>query len=200
MKETHIPIGVLDSYQVAGIFVNWWEDSPYDLKSIRSSGWNASLISDATVLTTDEGKAMRERVTEAEDLLRSFEAEKASLEGDEEEEEETDRDTQAVAAVNKKIREQKRNVQVLKAEQSALISWMRDEITPEKAKALVLQQLNSRLIDGLETYLTRSRQELITVFENWWDKYRVPMREIEAERDKAKERLDTYLRELGYNG
>ncbi|MCX6700301.1 MAG: hypothetical protein NTV68_10310 [Methanomicrobiales archaeon] len=200
MKETHIPIGVLDSYQVAGIFVNWWEDSPYDLKSIRSSGWNASLISDATVLTTDEGKAMRERVTEAEDLLRSFEAEKASLEGDEEEEEETDRDTQAVAAVNKKIREQKRNVQVLKAEQSALISWMRDEITPEKAKALVLQQLNSRLIDGLETYRTRSRQELITVFENWWDKYRVPMREIEAERDKAKERLDTYLRELGYNG
>lgn len=180
--------------------MNWWEDSPYDLKSIRSSGWNASLISDATVLTTDEGKAMRERVTEAEDLLRSFEAEKASLEGDEEEEEETDRDTQAVAAVNKKIREQKRNVQVLKAEQSALISWMRDEITPEKAKALVLQQLNSRLIDGLETYLTRSRQELITVFENWWDKYRVPMREIEAERDKAKERLDTYLRELGYNG
>ena len=199
LKEALIPIGILDSYQVAGIFVNWWEDSQYDLKSIRSSGWNASLISDATILTTDEGKAMRKLVTEAEDLLRSLEAEKASLEGDEEEEvEETDRDTQAIAAVNRKIREQKRNVQVLEAEQSTLITRMRDEITPENAKALVLQQLNSRLIEGLETYLSRSRQELISVFENWWDKYRVPMREIEAKRDEAKDRLDTYLRELGY--
>lgn len=197
LKEALIPIGILDSYQVAGIFVNWWEDSQYDLKSIRSSGWNTSLISDTTLLTTDLGKAMLERVSEAEDLLRSLEAEKASLEGDEEEEE-TDRDTQAIAAVNKKIRDQKKKVQGLEAEQASLLSQMRDEVTPEKAKELILQQLSSRLNDGLETYLTRSRQELVSVFENWWDKYRVPMRVIEAERDEAKERLDSYLRELGY--
>lgn len=36
------------------------------------------------------------------------------------------------------------------------------------------------------------------IFVNWWEKYRVSMREIEAERDEVKERLDTYLRELGY--
>lgn len=38
------------------------------------------------------------------------------------------------------------------------------------------------------------------IFVNWLDKYRVPMRVIEAERDAAKERLDSNLRELGYNG
>jgi type I restriction enzyme M protein len=80
-----------------------------------------------------------------------------------------------------------------------LLSEIRDEVTVEQAIALILQQLSSRLIEGLETYLTRSRQELVSVFENWWDKYRVPMREIEAERDVAKKRLDQYLRELGYD-
>ena len=199
LKEALLPIGILDSYQVAGIFVNWWVDSQYDLKSIRSSGWNSSLISDATLLTTEQGKAILDKVSVAEDLLRSLEAEKASLEGDEEEEEETVRDEKALTAVNKKIREQKKKVQALESEQASLLSQMRDEITQENAKVLILQQLNSRLIDGLETYLTRSRQELVSVFENWWDKYQVPMRVIEAERDEAKERLDKYLRELGYD-
>jgi len=57
----------------------------------------------------------------------------------------------------------------------------------------------SRLFYGLSTYLIRSRQELVSLYENWWEKYRVSMREIEAVRDEAKERLDTYLRELGYS-
>ena len=56
----------------------------------------------------------------------------------------------------------------------------------------------SRLSDGFAPYLTWSRQELVSLYENWWEKYRVSMREIEAERDEAKERLDTSLRELGY--
>ena len=38
------------------------------------------------------------------------------------------------------------------------------------------------------------------IFVNWGDKYRVPMREIEYERDEAKKRLVTYFRELGHNG
>jgi hypothetical protein len=95
LKEALVPVGILDSFQVAGIFVNWWEDSQYDLKSIRASGWNSSLIADVTILTTDEGKKMVERMEKAEDLLRSLEAEKASLESDEEEEEETVRDEKA---------------------------------------------------------------------------------------------------------
>ena len=160
LKEALVPVGILDSFQVAGIFVNWWEDSQYDLKSIRSSGWNSSLIADATILTTDEGKKMLDRVEKAEDLLRSLEAEKASLEGDEEEEEETVRDEKALAAVNKKIRDQKKKVQVLESEQAELITKIRDEIEPEQAKELILGQMYSRLSDGLTTYLTRYRQEL----------------------------------------
>ncbi len=39
-----------------------------------------------------------------------------------------------------------------------------------------------------------------SAFENWWDKYRVTLRDIEEERDAAKGRLDGFLEELGYAG
>lgn len=81
--------------------------------------------------------------------------------------------------------------------EAELISRIRDEIEPEPAKTLILNRMYSRFSEGPVTYLTRSRQELVSLYENWWDLYRAPIREIEAERDEIKGRLDTYLRELG---
>ena len=50
----------------------------------------------------------------------------------------------------------------------------------------------------LERYVTAHRQAVIAAVENWWDKYKVTAREIEAERDGAKAKLDSFLKELGY--
>ncbi len=76
--------------------------------------------------------------SEAEDQLRSLEAEKSSFEGEDGEEEETTRDEKGLAAINKKIREQKKKVQVLEAEQISLLNQMQDKVTVEQAKALIL--------------------------------------------------------------
>lgn len=46
IKQKLVPIGVLDEFQTAGVFVNWWQNIRYDLKTIVSSGWNATLIPD----------------------------------------------------------------------------------------------------------------------------------------------------------
>lgn len=46
IKEKFIPVGVLDQFQVAGIFVNWWDGIKYDLKTIMQNGWSSSLIPD----------------------------------------------------------------------------------------------------------------------------------------------------------
>jgi type I restriction enzyme M protein len=46
IKEKFVPVGVLDTYQVAGVFVNWWDNIKYDLKTIMQNGWEASLIPD----------------------------------------------------------------------------------------------------------------------------------------------------------
>ena len=46
IKEKFVPIGVLDKFQVAGVFVNWWDNIKYDLKTIMQNGWDAGLIPD----------------------------------------------------------------------------------------------------------------------------------------------------------
>lgn len=44
MKDKFIPLKVLDKYQVAGVFVNWWDNIKFDLKTIMQRGWDIDLI------------------------------------------------------------------------------------------------------------------------------------------------------------
>ncbi|MDQ1591626.1 MAG: type restriction enzyme protein [Pyrinomonadaceae bacterium] len=46
IKHKLVPIGALDEFQTAGVFVNWWKTIRYDLKTINSTGWSPSLIPD----------------------------------------------------------------------------------------------------------------------------------------------------------
>jgi len=46
LKEKLVPPGVLDEFKSAGVFVNWWQQIRYDLKTIVSTGWHHSLIPD----------------------------------------------------------------------------------------------------------------------------------------------------------
>ena len=43
------------------------------------------------------------------------------------------------------------------------------------------------------------RQEVVNRVEAWWDKYRVPAKDIERERAEAVSRLAAHLTELGYD-
>ena len=46
LKEKLVPLGVLDEFKSAGVFVNWWQQIRYDLKTIVSTGWHHTLIPD----------------------------------------------------------------------------------------------------------------------------------------------------------
>jgi type I restriction enzyme M protein len=46
IKKKLVPLGVLDEFKSAGVFVNWWQQIRYDLKTIVSTGWHHSLIPD----------------------------------------------------------------------------------------------------------------------------------------------------------
>jgi type I restriction enzyme M protein len=50
LREVLLPAGILDEFQIAGIFVNWWETVRYDLKTIVAAGWTSSLIADEALL------------------------------------------------------------------------------------------------------------------------------------------------------
>ena len=50
LKGKFIPLGVLDEFQSAGVFVNWWQQIRYDLKTIISTGWHHTLIPDSYLI------------------------------------------------------------------------------------------------------------------------------------------------------
>ncbi len=50
LKQQFIPLGVLDEFKSAGVFVNWWQQIRYDLKTIINTGWHHTLIPDEYLL------------------------------------------------------------------------------------------------------------------------------------------------------
>jgi type I restriction enzyme M protein len=50
LKNRLVPLGVLDAFQVAGVFVNWWDGIKYDLKTITQNGWSPTLIPDSYLI------------------------------------------------------------------------------------------------------------------------------------------------------
>jgi len=76
----------------------------------------------------------------------------------------------------------------------------RESLTSEEAKELLLEKFYDLINQQLEKYLNTEKKELIKVFENLWDKYRVSLRELVAERDAEVEKLNEFLKKLGYFG
>lgn len=52
IKNELTKVGVFDEFQSAGVFVNWWNNIKYDLKTITSSGWSPALIPDEFMIET----------------------------------------------------------------------------------------------------------------------------------------------------
>jgi len=75
LKGKLIPLNVLDEFKSAGVFVNWWQQIRYDLKTIISTGWHHSLIPDDYLIAaffqteTDEIEALEARIGEAQSEL-----------------------------------------------------------------------------------------------------------------------------------
>ena len=50
LKAKLVPLGVLDEFKSAGVFVNWWQQIRFDLKTIISTGWHHTLIPDGYLI------------------------------------------------------------------------------------------------------------------------------------------------------
>ena len=75
LKDKLVPLGVLDEFKSAGVFVNWWQQIRYDLKTIVSTGWHHSLIPDEYLIAeffaaeADEIELLEAAISEAESEL-----------------------------------------------------------------------------------------------------------------------------------
>ena len=73
-----------------------------------------------------------------------------------------------------------------------------DGLTPEAAAELLLTILHNDMQAIVERYMAAQRKQIVVAFENWWDKYRVTLTEIEGKRDEAAKALQGFLKGLRY--
>jgi type I restriction enzyme M protein len=74
----------------------------------------------------------------------------------------------------------------------------REALSDDDCRDLVLDIMNEKLAGHLESYVTAHRQEVIAAVENWWEKYRVTLRDIEGEREQVSTKLIHFEKKLGY--
>ena len=97
-----------------------------------------------------------------------------------------------------KLKESKKQFKTLQRRFIERLREARDTMTDDECAALVLEILKGKLTGHLEVYVAAHRQEVVAAFENWWDKYKVTMRQIEDERSKTGRELSIILDQLGY--
>lgn len=75
LKEKLVHIGVMDEFQTAGIFVNWWQSIKYDLKTLSTTGWSPTLIPDDLI----KHEFFQAELTEIENIESQISHEENSL-------------------------------------------------------------------------------------------------------------------------
>jgi len=251
-KGDLIETGMLDMNKLAGVFVSFWWEIAYDLKSIAASGFNPELIPDDEILESQFPDKL-ERLREQESRLDEIEAMFTQAEGCEEDEEiENNEDlevlpkeiagelkgvkkayTGEIKALKREMKEKgtdrQRDIEIIEKKISdiderlkrhtaiederkslkndikafrkltdELVEMAKEKMTAEESERIIMERFHQSLNDILKNYMKQHLREIITYVENLWDKYKVTSREIEEERDKEAEKLEVFLKELGY--
>jgi type I restriction enzyme M protein len=222
-QEALMPVGMLDRFQVTGAVAAWWDEIDYDMRSLANQGFEGlvdSWIDSVRAAVEDEESRDGDDPVEhplvehllpgylekLDDLAARYAELKAQIaegkrlqEADDpdvdEDEISTDDELTEMRRERRRVRKERR------ALENAFLERLVDaraEVGPEEARELVLEIERERLEEELERYATEKRQALIEALETWWDKYRVSLRELEAERGEARARLGGYVEELGY--
>jgi type I restriction enzyme M protein len=307
LKEILISKNVLDEFQVAGVFVNWWTNIKYDLKTLSVNGWVPSLIPKEYFIET-YFKAEQEEIKQVENLIIEKESRLQEIieavgyepddtdegdaetsepeispkaikdflntqiklfkgqEGAEEEIARLEEILKKIKDVESTIKESRNKLKELEYELNKKIDYkmygVEDEkeyfknlleqnkkrieemetagesdekkqkttykktlksliednvkiivrfdgldeylksiggvITPEECKTHILQKHNSLIQQELMKYLNAEKRKLIAGIEDLWDKYAVPSKTLENERQRTLKQLDTFFTELKY--
>ena len=178
---------VLDTFQIRGLFINWWNENKFDLRTIKESGWQQALISNFDLESADEdGKTAKEVIDKNIKQVEYFFKDELCTEFGQ------------LSTLNSLSRPSKAKINKVNSQILIKLDKILDNITPEKSQKLVLKKMHDSGQDILNSYLTRQKQMIISYFENLWDKYGVDLRILENERDEFTQELNEYLGELGY--
>jgi type I restriction enzyme M protein len=91
----------------------------------------------------------------------------------------------------------------LKKAQEALqekIDAIREKLTPEQCEVLVMELLHESFTHELGKYLAAELDKTVRAIQHLWDKYAISAEQLTTERKDAEDKLDRFLRGLGYYG
>ena len=108
-----------------------------------------------------------------------------------------------IERIDKKEKELKKLRKELKDKEKGLeimTEHKRESLNEDEARELLLEKFYGVIEQQLEKYLNAEKKELIKIFENLWDKYKVSLAELVRERDAEVKKLNEFLLRLGYYG
>lgn len=206
------PLGLLGSDAQRGTFAAWWEGLRYDLKTLAALGFEGLLDSWVASCATAERPGDMDHkllahllpdylaeLARAQQAIADLESQLAEVRQDEEEEHEAEPDVVVdPQALRTALAAARRTRQALLGEQAPRLAVARAALSEAACRQTALDLWLSDLLAGLEQCLAAQRGRLAASIEHLWDKYRVSLREIEAERQRAELRLAEIMKGLGY--
>jgi type I restriction enzyme M protein len=184
IKSRLIPLQVLDEFHSAGIFVNWWQQIRYDLKTIISTGWHHTLIPDAYLIAA----YFR---TEA-DIIERLETTVSEIQGELAEAVET---AQEVAAYTPE-EDETVTAAVIKKTLKELVDDLKDSKGESAQKELKALQAQEKALAALENRIKASKSEIKVLTDELEHKLqlkRVGGEDFKVETKKLIRQVDTRL-------
>jgi len=105
---------------------------------------------------------------------------------------------QRIEEKNKELNKVKRELKNKEKALEELVTKKREEMLEDEARELILEKFYLTIESYLNKYLNAEKKELVKIFENLWDKYKVSLEEISKERDREVKKLEDFLKKLGY--
>jgi len=179
------------------------KDNPLDHKLVRflMSDFVAAIEElearkaelDSQIKAADP-KSGKEAEADGEENAEAAAAETCEADGDEE----SAVDEAQIKAWKKELAAVRKQLKAKQASIAGHLNRAVDGLSSEQAAELLLSILHHDMHAILERHIAAQRKAIVAAFENWWDKYRVTLTEIETRRDAAARELRGYLEGLGY--
>jgi type I restriction enzyme M protein len=220
------PAGVLGRFQVRGIVAGFWNDAKYEVMTLMARGakgvvdaWRTSIL---TALDDEQSKydpldhkLVKFLMAEFVEALAELEARKAELDSQikaatpdtaaGEDGDEADAGDDDPAVDEAQVKEWKKQLAALKKDIKAQeqgfaqrLNAAVDALDEAGAATLLLAILRNDMQVIVERYVSTQRQQVVAAVENWWDKYRVTLTDIERDRDASVQSLRSFVSRLGY--
>lgn len=155
---------------------------------------------DTGVMTSDQVKDLKARLRDAKGQARLCKRDPAL--GDaarwQQQAEQLDAQLARHKVLEDEAKTLKKAIKTIEQKRDELAASARGKISVSDARTIIIERLQQHLLNIYRIYLRAEQRACIKALENFWSKYAVTARQIEAERELAAQELQAFLVELGY--